>query len=75
MAGRREGERPLARPTLTPPQVANLHRLGVQNAVVCAYNGKEFPKVMGNFDRVLLDAPCSGLGIIARDQSVKIQVR
>ena len=53
--------------------VANLHRLGVQNAVVCAYNGKEFPKVMGNFDRVLLDAPCSGLGIIARDQSVKIQ--
>ncbi len=28
---------------------------------------------MKGFDRVLLDAPCSGLGIVARDQSVKIQ--
>jgi 25S rRNA (cytosine2870-C5)-methyltransferase len=28
---------------------------------------------MRGFDRVLLDAPCSGLGIISRDQSVKIQ--
>ena len=29
--------------------------------------------VVGAFDRVLLDAPCSGLGVISRDQSVKIQ--
>lgn len=28
---------------------------------------------MKGFDRVLLDAPCSGLGIVSRDQSVKIQ--
>lgn len=28
---------------------------------------------LGAFDRVLLDAPCSGLGVISRDQSVKIQ--
>lgn len=28
---------------------------------------------MKGFDRVLIDAPCSGLGIIARDRSVKVK--
>lgn len=51
---------------------ANVHRLGVRNCVVTNYDGREFPKMMGGFDRVLLDAPCTGLGIIARDPSVKI---
>jgi len=53
--------------------VANLHRLGVKNTVTCCYDGRKFLKVMKNFDRVLLDAPCSGLGVISRDQSVKLQ--
>jgi ribosomal RNA methyltransferase Nop2 len=52
--------------------VANLHRLGVKNAVVCNYDAREFPKVIGGFDRVLLDAPCSGTGVISKDQSVKV---
>ncbi|GMH58606.1 hypothetical protein TrLO_g10910 [Triparma laevis f. longispina] len=53
--------------------VGNLHRLGVKNVITCCNDGKNFPKVMGNFDRVLLDAPCSGLGVISRDQSIKVQ--
>ena len=52
---------------------ANLARLGVQNCLICNYDGRRFPAVMGGFDRVLLDAPCTGFGVIARDPSIKVQ--
>merc|ERR1719187_2441088 len=51
--------------------VGNLHRLGVPTPVVCSHDGRKLPKVMTGFDRVLLDAPCSGTGVISKDPSAK----
>lgn len=51
--------------------VGNFHRLGVVNAIISNYDGRQFPDVIKGFDRVLLDAPCTGTGVIAKDPSVK----
>lgn len=53
--------------------VGNFHRLGITNSVITSHDGRAFPKMMPHtFDRVLLDAPCSGTGVISKDERVKM---
>ena len=50
----------------------NLYRLGITNTVVTCRDGRTYHEIFPNsFDRVLLDAPCTGLGIISKDYSIK----
>ncbi|KAK4529469.1 hypothetical protein CCYA_CCYA01G0326 [Cyanidiococcus yangmingshanensis] len=62
--------------------VANLQRLGVPNAIVMHLDGRTLSQSANGsssehggfrhyFDRVLLDAPCTGTGVIAHDASIK----
>lgn len=48
---------------------ANICRMGVRNAIVSVLDATEFN--VGKLDRVLLDAPCSGTGVIAKDPAAK----
>ncbi len=48
---------------------SNLMRMGITNCIVTNMNAKDFN--VGKVDRVLLDAPCSGTGVISKDSSIK----
>ncbi len=54
-----------------PALQANLARMGVTCAVISCSDARELAQCTGNFDRVLLDAPCSGLGVVSKDASIK----
>ncbi|XP_017780048.1 PREDICTED: 25S rRNA (cytosine-C(5))-methyltransferase nop2 [Nicrophorus vespilloides] len=51
--------------------VGNFHRMGIINSVITTVDGRKFPNIIKGFDRVILDAPCTGTGVIAKDPSVK----
>ncbi|XP_047344463.1 25S rRNA (cytosine-C(5))-methyltransferase nop2 [Vespa velutina] len=51
--------------------VGNFHRLGIANSIICSYDGRKLSSIIKGFDRVLLDAPCTGTGVVAKDPSVK----
>uniref|UniRef100_A0A336M359 CSON011218 protein n=1 Tax=Culicoides sonorensis TaxID=179676 RepID=A0A336M359_CULSO len=51
--------------------IGNFHRLGIVNSVVTCLDGTQYKQFMSGFDRVLLDAPCTGTGVIGKDPSVK----
>ncbi|KAM0678044.1 rRNA (cytosine-C5-)-methyltransferase nop2 [Binucleata daphniae] len=49
--------------------VSNASRLGITNTLVICQDSRKTNDSL--FDRVLLDAPCSGTGIISKDANVK----
>lgn len=52
--------------------VGNLHRLGITNTIVCNLDARKIGEHIKDFDRILVDAPCSGTGVISKDASVKM---
>ncbi len=46
--------------------IANLNRMGVLNTIVTTRDGAYFGRFENTFDRVLLDAPCSSVGMIRK---------
>ena len=44
----------------------NVRRLGATNVTVVQADGRALPEGLTGFDRALVDAPCSGLGVLAQ---------
>ncbi len=48
----------------------NLDRLGVLNVTTTCFDAANWPTTGGQFDRILVDAPCSGEGTLRRNPSL-----
>ena len=44
----------------------NVDRLGLKSIQICTGDSRNLPQLVGQCDRVLIDAPCSGLGTLNR---------
>ncbi len=55
-----------------PALIDNIHRMGSLNVAVVHMNSAEFLRAGMKVDRILVDAPCTGEGIIHKDPSRKI---
>ena len=53
----------------------NCRRLGAHNVTVVCADGLELPAELTGFDRALVDAPCSGLGILASRPDARWRAR
>lgn len=51
----------------------NLQRMGLRSVVMTRRDGNNFARMPEFFDRVLLDAPCSGEGVIRKNPYVAVQ--
>ena len=53
----------------------NVRRLGAQNVRVIRADGLALPPELDGFDRALVDAPCSGLGVLASRPDLRWRAR
>jgi 16S rRNA (cytosine967-C5)-methyltransferase len=54
---------------------ANVERLGAANVTVVEADATDLPPELDGFDRALVDAPCSGLGVLARRPDLRWRAR
>ncbi|MCS7119152.1 MAG: NOL1/NOP2/sun family putative RNA methylase [Archaeoglobaceae archaeon] len=51
--------------------IDNINRMGAMNVAVLNMDARDFPKLKIKADKILLDAPCTGEGIIFKDKTRK----